>query len=364
VEEVVGGGGLEDPGVLADPAEALGGVAVRGGVDAGECAGEEVEIGAGAQGEEDVVLRAFAFAAFVEAEGVCAVVAGLSDEEVWLFADFGEESGGGLGVAGLGVEGGDDGGEAELVEVIEDVFALVDVAEPEGGDGGEEWGFVEVEGDDFVAEGEEGLVVGDLGAECVDEGDGAFAQAVDEACDAVGGVAAEDEGIEEGVWDGVADDLDAFEAADGFEVDAAVEDEEVAAFDGGDAHAAGEKALFGGESAVGALGEEDDHGFALEGCGGLAQLFEHEEGGVREGLDGHFLKDLRDDAREGASVLEHGGDAAGVGEVLLADEEAAVGVAGEAEAAEVEVGAARAREADGGGLVMGAAEHEGCREGA
>ena len=82
--------------------------------------------------------------------------------------------------------------------------------------------------------------------------------AIDEAGDAEEGVAAEFERVAEVVVDAAQDDVDLLEAADGFEVDAAVADGEVGAFDEGEAEVFGEVGVLEVGLVVRAGGEQDD----------------------------------------------------------------------------------------------------------
>ena len=193
----------------------------------------------------------------------------LGDERVRVFADglgasAGADAGGGGGGGEVGgkpvavarVVGGED---AETVAVFEDVVEVVGVAARVGGDGAEQGFLAEVEAEELGGVGVEGAALGDAGADGVGEDDVAGADALEESRDAgVLAVGGEDDGVDVGVVEAAVDDVDAFEAGDGFEVDAVVEDEEVVTAGEGETHLAGEEAVLGVERVVGAGGEDDD----------------------------------------------------------------------------------------------------------
>lgn len=169
---------------------------------------------------------------------------------------------------------------------------------------------------------------------------------------AVGG---EDDGVDVGVVEAAVDNIDAFEAGDGFKVDLVIEDEEVVAACEGEAHFTGEEAVFGEERVVGAGGEDDDGRGEFAGGGEGAEGLEELEGEVDDavvigegavevvGLLGHKAAVLDGEAESDGGVGEGAGEAPaarGVDEVEAEEGGGggAVGFEAEARAAVVGIG--------------------------
>ena len=178
-----------------------------------------------------------------------------------------------------------DGLDHQLVEIGEDVLALLLFAQDVGFDVGKDGVFVEVVADDARNVGVEGLVVGEAGAEGVGDGDIAGTVGVEEAGAAERGVGAEDERIDEVVVDAAVDDVDALEAVGGAHVDDVVVGDEVAAFDQLDAHLAGEVGVLEVGGVEDAGGEQDDVGLGAAFGGERAQGGKQQLRVVLDGAD-------------------------------------------------------------------------------
>ena len=318
-----------------------------------------MEIVAFADGENDVVLAAAAAFALLERDGFRIAGLRLRDEPRGVGGnpragrfDFflrGEPP-----VAAednlLAVKDAD----GEIFEVGEDHVALVGVAEPIGGQRRQQRALAEVVADDLLRERQQGAVVGELGTDAVDDGHAFFADAMHEPRHAEDGIAAENHGVEPAVRKARVDDIDLVQAGDGFEVDLVVEDEEVAALHERDAHAAAEEAVLRIRGAERPGREEDDHGVRLRREG--AQHFDDARGRVGNRVDAGVVERLGDDAREGAAVLHHVGNARGVREIVVLRGERAVGQPANGDAAEVQARRARRGEPVGGALEKIAAE--------
>jgi hypothetical protein len=222
--------------------------------------------------------------------------------------------------------------EDEFTAVEADMVGLVGVAAVEGGDGTEERFLAEVESDEGVGVAEKCFVVGHAAAGGVGDDDAAAAEAAHEAGNArhVGG--AESDGIERGAADAAVEDIDFFKAADGFEEDLAVSDEEVGRFGHGDAHAAGEETFLEIFVTRFNVVEEDDVGFFFRGE--RAEGLDEAGGEGGDGLGVEAFEDFGKNLAEEAAVLERVTGTEREGEVVFEHEPFAFGGAGQVEGAE------------------------------
>jgi hypothetical protein len=214
-----------------------------------------------------------------------------------------------------------DGADAEFAVGVEDVVELVVVAAGVGRDGRQQRFFPEVETHQTGQVGFEGAAFGEAGADGVGHGDGAVADALDEAGDAGGfAVGGEDDGIDVGVVEAAVDDVDGFEAGDGFEIDAVIDDEEIVAAGEREAHFAGEETVLGIKRILRTGGENDDGGFAAFARGEVVQRGEELDGEIDDAVvirerAVEFAGFLGEEAAVLHGVTEaDGGVGAGVGE--------------------------------------------------
>ncbi len=165
----------------------------------------------------------------------------------------------------------------------------------------------------------------------------------------------EDHRIEPLVGDAVVDDLHLFQTGNGLEIDGVIQHEQVAALHERDAHAPGEKAVFGIHRAAGAGGKQ--HHGRVGIVGKRAEQFENVHRRLRNGVNGKILETLWDHPGQSAPVLDHVGNARRVAEVVMFHREVAIGQAADGQAAQVQISATGRREARGGTLIAGAAEN-------
>ena len=213
--------------------------------------------------------------------------------------------------------------DREVFQIVENHLTLVDIAQPEGGKGGQKRALGEVVADDLGREGEERAVVGELRADGIHDRDALFSDAMNEARHADHRVAAECHGVEPAVGEAGVDDIHLAQAGDGFQVDLVIENKEVAALHEGDAHAAAEEAVLRVSGTERAGSEEHDHRVGVVRM--RAEHFHDSGRDIRDRVDAGVLERLRNHAGEGAAVLHHVGNARRVAEVVVLHGEFAAG---------------------------------------
>ena len=146
----------------------------------------------------------------------------------------------------------------ELVEVREDVVALLRVDAEVGGHVRQDGVLIEVVFDHLRHERVNGFVVRHAGADRVREGDVALLVGADDAGHAEERVFAENERIEEVVVDAAVDHVHLLEAGGGAHEDTAIFEQQIATFDDGHAHLLREVAVLEVGAVVHAWREHDD----------------------------------------------------------------------------------------------------------
>ena len=249
----------EDPGVFAVAAALHGNDGAGGFGNADETAGDGDPAGAGVEdvGAEDdgPGVEGAAFPDGGGGQGDLLLGDVLVGPGLEAIEELPACVGGELGAEdGLHAELGKGGLDDDVVEVCEGPGEGFFLAAPPGGDGGELEVFAEEVAGEAGEKRHDGGRLDEAAAEGVGDVDVAGDDGVDQAGDAEEGVAAELEGIAEVVVDAAEDDVDLLEAADGFQVDAAVADGEVGAFDEGEVEVLGEVGVLEVGLVVGAGG--------------------------------------------------------------------------------------------------------------
>jgi hypothetical protein len=243
--------------------------------------------------------------------------------------------------------------------VVSDAVEIPGMAAPPSGKRREAEVLVEEMGSEAGEEGDKAGAFEQAGAEGVGDGDLTGAGCFDEAGDAEEGIAAEFEGVAEGVGEAAPENVDRPEAVEGLQEHPAIADGQVGALDQGEAEEAGEVGLFEVGGVTGAGGEEGDGG-VVGGCGSeAAEGVEAKAEGVDEGPGAEGLGQFGEDAREDTAVLEGEAEAGrGLGTVSK-DDPASVGAAGDVGGVGLEVTAAGDANGLAGAPVAGVGEDEG-----
>ncbi len=257
-------------------------------------------------------------------------------------------------VAAAAVDGLDD----ELVEVLEDVAAIVLVDAEVGRHVAEDRLLAEVVADHLRHVAVDGLVVGDARAGRVRERDVAGAVGVEEPGRAEHRVLAEDQRVEELVVDAAVDHVDALQALRRAHVDDVVVAQQVAALDELDAHVAGEERVLEVGRVVHAGREQHDRRHRRRGRRDGAQRGEQLLRVLVDAEHAVALEERRELALHRRAVLEHVARARGRAQVVLEHEVLAVLVAHDVDAGDVRVDAAGRVEADHLAPEVARAEHE------
>ena len=229
----------------------------------------------------------------------------------------------------------------QLVEVLEDVRELVGVARQIGRHIAEDRLLPQVIADDGRHIVVDDFVVGHAGADRVGQGDVAGAHSAEEARDAEDAVRAEGEGVEELIVDPAVDHVDRLAPPRGPQVDAVVDDEEVAPLDQLDPHLLGQEGVLEVGRVVDARREEHDGRTALaargRARGEAAQVLDQLAGVMVDRADAQLREPVGEDARHRRAVGEDVRDAAGGTEIVLQHEVAPLRVAHEVAADDVDV---------------------------
>ena len=251
----------------------------------------------------------------------------------------------------------------QLVEAVEHVGPLVLVPQEVGGHAGEDRLGAEVVADELGHVGVHGLVVGHAVAHRVGDGDVAGPRRAHQPGHAEDRVAAEHDGVEEGVVDAAVDHVDALEAVRRAHRHHVVVHHEVAALDQLHAHLAGEEGVLEVGGVVHARREDDDGGLRVgAGRAHAPQRAEQRRAVVVDRADEVVVEDPREHAGHGGAVLEHVRHAARVAEVVLQHAVGALGVAHDVDAGHQAAGTVRHGDAERLALEAVAARDEPARD--
>jgi hypothetical protein len=224
------------------------------------------------------------------------------------------------------------------VALVVDLLPHIEIAELEGVGRCEDHPLARIVFDNGGQVRGQRAIVGEIGAEPVGHGERPLAHAGEQPRHTVTAVAVEGHGVDERRGHAAQDDIDPLHARDGFEIEPAVEHDEIVALHDGHTHLARERGVVEVMVVAAAAREQHAARHALRLADEFLEHVEHLGGEILHGQDFVAVEEARCDLAHDLAFFERVARALRHAELFPDDHPAAAGVALQVERAELEIG--------------------------